>query len=369
MKISRIVRISAIGAVAALSLAGCAANEGGAGATTAPTETAAPALTGSLVGSGSSAQQVAIQSWTAEFQKANPDAQLQYDPQGSGAGRESFQQGAVNFAGSDRAFKVDEIKAGGFTACAKGSDLVEIPAYVSPIAIVFKLDGVDSLNLDPKTIAGIFAGKITKWNDPAIVATNPSAKLPDETISPVHRSDKSGTTGNFTDYLAQTAKDVWTAGSVEQWPAELGGEGAEKTSGVANAVKGGNGLIGYIDSSQAKGFSSVKVQVGSEWVEHSAAGAAATLDASKVEDGRTAGDLAFKVDRTTTAKGAYPVLLVSYLIGCTQYEDANVAALAKSFFSTAVSAEGQKSAATNAGSAPISDELRTKAQAAIDLIK
>jgi phosphate transport system substrate-binding protein len=369
VKISRIARISAIGAVAALSLAGCAANEGATPTdSAAPTSTAKP-VSGSLVGSGSSAQQVAIQTWTKLFTAANPDAQVNYDPQGSGAGRQAFQQGGVNFAGSDSAFKTADIAAGGFAACAKGSDIVEIPAYVSPIAIVFTLKGVDSLNLDAKTLAGIFAGKITKWNDPAIVATNPKATLPDATISPVHRSDKSGTTANFTDYLAQTAPDVWTAGSVDTWPADLGGEAAEKTSGVVKAVQGGEGLIGYIDSSQAKGFSSVKVKVGEAWTEHSAAGASATLDASKIDEGRTAGDLAIKVDRTTTAKGAYPVLLVSYLIGCTQYEKPEVAALAKSFFSTAISAEGQKEAATNAGSAPISDELRTKAQAAIDLIK
>lgn len=368
MKISRIARIGAIGAVAALALAGCAANEGGTGGSTdAPASSSA--LSGSLVGSGSSAQQVAIQSWTAEFQKTNPDAVVEYDPAGSGAGRESFQQGAVNFAGSDRAFKTDEIKAGGFGACVDGSDIVEIPAYVSPIAIVFTLDGIDSLNLDPATVAGIFAGKITKWNDPAIIATNEGVDLPDLAISPVHRSDKSGTTANFTDYLAQTAPDAWTFGSVEEWPAELGGESAEKTSGVANAVKGGQGLIGYIDSSQAADFSSAKVKVGDDFVEHSAEGAAITLDASKVEEGRTDGDLAIAIDRTTDAAGAYPVLLVSYLIACTEYEDKNVAALTKAFFETAISAEGQDAAATNAGSAPVSDDLRTKAQAAIDLIK
>ena len=138
---------------------------------------------------------------------------------------------------------------------------------------------------------------------------------------------------------------------------------------VVEAVKAGEGSIGYADSSQAAGIASVKVKVGSEFVEHSPEGAAIALDASKVEDGRTDGDLAFAIDRTTTADGAYPVLLVSYLIGCAEYEDENVAALTKAFFTTAISAEGQDAAATNAGSAPISDDLRTQAQAAIDLIK
>ena len=98
-------------------------------------------------------------------------------------------------------------------------------------------------------------------------------------------------------------------------------------------------------------------------------GATIALDASSIEDGRTAGDLAFTIDRTTTEAGAYPVLLVSYLIGCEQYEDENVAALTKAFFETAVSEDGQESAATNAGSAPISADLREQSLAAIALIK
>ena len=357
MKLSRIAQLGAVAAVAALTLTACAANEG---ATTAPSDTASagPALTGTLVGQGASSQQVAIQAWTAAFNQTNHDVVLNYDPAGSGTGRESFLAGAINFAGSDRAFKVDEIAKGGFGACAADSGIVEIPAYISPIAIIFNVPGVDSLNLDAKTVAGIFAGTITKWNDPAIAADNSGATLPDLAINPVHRSDKSGTTGNFTDYLSANAKDVWTWGSVEEWPA-----------GVVEAVKAGEGSIGYADSSQATGISSVAVKVGSEFVEHSAEGAAKTLDASAIEDGRTEGDLAFKIDRTTTAAGAYPVLLVSYLIGCEQYEDENVAALTKAFFQTAVSEAGQKSAAENAGSAPISDDLRTKSLAAIDLIK
>lgn len=368
MKLTRIAQLGAVAAVAALTLTACASNEGG---TTEPTssESAAAALTGNLVGQGASSQQVAIQAWTAAFNQANPDAVIEYDPAGSGTGRESFLAGAVNFAGSDRAFKIDEIAAGGFGACAADSGIVEIPAYVSPIAIIFNLPGVDALNLDADTVAGIFAGTITKWNDPAIAADNADADLPDLAINPVHRSDKSGTTGNFTDYLSANAEDVWTWGSVEEWPAGVVGEAAEKTSGVVEAVKAGEGSIGYADSSQAGGISAVAVKVGSEFVEHSPEGASIALDASSIEAGRTAGDLAFEIDRTTTAAGAYPVFLVSYLIGCEQYEDENIAALTRGFFETAVSEAGQESAATNAGSAPISADLRDKSLTAIALIK
>ncbi|KRA24136.1 phosphate ABC transporter substrate-binding protein [Microbacterium sp. Root61] len=366
MKISRIAQLGAVAAIAALTLAGCASNEGG--GATSPSASDVPTLSGTINGSGATSQQVAVQAWTAEFQGTNPEVTVNYDPQGSGTGRESFQSGAVNFAGSDRAFKVDEITAGPFDACVAGSDIVEIPAYVSPIAIIFQIDGVDSLDLDAATIAGIFAGTITNWNDPAIAATNPDAKLPDLAITPVHRSDKSGTTGNFTDYLAANAESTWTFGSVEEWPIQ-GGEAAQGTSGVVNAVKGGQGTIGYADSSQATGIASVNVKVGDEFVGHSAEGAAIAVDASPFEEGRADTDLAISIDRTTTEAGAYPVVLISYLIGCAEYADADAAALVKGFFNTAISEAGQETAATNAGSAPISDALRTKAQAAVDAIK
>lgn len=297
MKISRIAQLGAVAAIAALALSGCASNE--AGGTTAPSASDAPALTGTLNGSGATSQQVAVQAWTAEFQGANPDVTVNYDPQGSGTGRESFQSGAVQFAGSDRAFKAEEIEAGPFDACVEGSDLVEIPAYVSPIAIAFNVEGVDSLDLDPATIAGIFAGTITNWNDPAIAATNDGITLPDLAITPVHRSDKSGTTANFTDYLAQTAESVWSYGSVEEWPIQ-GGEAAQGTSGVVNAIKGGQGTIGYADHSQTADISSVNVQVGEEWVEPSAEGAAIALDASPLAEGRASTDLAYEIDRTTS---------------------------------------------------------------------
>ncbi|MFT4231087.1 MAG: phosphate ABC transporter substrate-binding protein PstS [Microbacterium sp.] len=366
MNLSRIARVGAMGAVAALALAGCASNEQSGTDTTSDSTTTA--LTGNLVGQGASSQQVAIQSWTALFNETSPDAVIEYDPAGSGTGRDSFVAGAVNFAGSDRAFTIDEISAG-FGACAEGSGIVEIPAYISPIAIIFNVPGVDALNLDAATIAGIFAGTITTWDDAAIAADNPDADLPDLAINPVHRSDKSGTTGNFTDYLSANAADVWTYGSVEEWPDGVVGEAAEKTSGVVEAVKAGEGSIGYADASQTSGISSVSVKVGDEFVAHSPEGAAITLDASEIESGRTEGDLAFVIDRTTTVAGAYPVILVSYLIGCEQYEDESIAALAAAFFETAVSEAGQESAATNAGSAPISDDLRTQTLAAIALIK
>jgi len=367
MKFSRIGATLAVTAVAALTLSACAGNEA---PKTGTTDSAAPAATqleGSLAASGASSQGTAQTAWIAGFGSVQPKVKVNYAGGGSGAGRTDFQNGTTQFAGSDRAFKVDEIAAGGFASCAEGSDLVEIPAYISPIAVAFNLEGVKELKLDAKTIAGIFAGTITKWNAPEIAATNAGVALPDLAITPVHRADKSGTTGNFTDYLKAAAPDVWTYGSVEEWPIE-GGEAAQETPGVQNALKA-NGTIGYIDASATAGLSTAEVKVGDAFVPLSPEAASAVVDASKIEDGRAATDLAYKLARDTSASGAYPIVLVSYLIGCHQYKDAAAAELVKAYFSYVVSEEGQKAAAEAAHSAPISADLRTKAQAAIDAIK
>lgn len=364
VKFSSSMKAVAAGGATLLILTGCATNE--AATTDTGKDTAASSLTGTLSGAGASSQDAAQQQgWIAGFQTANDKVTINYDPSGSGAGRESFQKGAVGFAGSDRAFKVDEIKAGPFDGCST-SDIVEIPAYISPIALVFNVEGVKDLNLDADTIAKIFTGQITKWNDPAIAANNKDAKLPDQAIVAVHRSDKSGTTGNFTDYLAAAAPEAWTAGSVEEWPADIsGGEAAQGTSGVVEAVKGGVGTIGYADASKAGDLGTVKLKVGEDFVAFSPKAAAAIVDASPLEEGRTAHDLAIKLDRTSAEKDVYPLVLVSYLVGCEKYADAANAELVKSYFDYIVSAEGQDVAAKAAGSAPISDTLREKAVKAV----
>ena len=362
MNLKRFGVPAVIAVTAALALSSCAANEGGA----APEESAST-LSGNLVGAGASSQDAAQQSWIAGFQTANPDVTIDYDPSGSGAGRETFLEGASDFAGSDRAFKDDELAAGGFAKCAPDSTIVELPLYISPIAVIFNVEGVDTLNLDAATIAGIFAGTITNWNDPAIAATNPDATLPDLAITPVHRSDDSGTTENFTEYLGAAAPDVWTYEADGVWPFE-GGEAAQGTSGVVDAVTNGTGTVGYADASRAGDLGTVAVQVGDEFVEYSPEAAAAIVDASPFAEGRAEGDLAIELDRTSTEAGVYPIVLVSYLIACGTYAEAENVELVKSYLSYIASPEGQDTAAADAGSAPISDSLREKVTAAIDSI-
>lgn len=364
LKLSTLTKAVAIGSIAAIALTSCAANE----SDTKTADKSSSSLSGELIGAGASSQGSAQEAWIAGFQTANDKVTVNYDPTGSGAGRETFQKGASAFAGSDRAFKVDEIKAGPFDSCATDSGIVQFPAYISPIALIFNVKGVDSLKLDASTVAKIFSGKITKWNDTAIAALNPDATLPDQNVVAVHRSDKSGTTQNFTDYLAATAPADWASGAIEEWPTDLGGEAAQGTSGVVEAVTNGVGTIGYADASRAGELSTAEIKVGDNFVAYTPEAAAAIVDASPLESGRTDHDLAFELDRKSTDASTYPIVLVSYLVGCESYNDAAQADLVKSYFSYIVSAEGQDVAAESAGSAPISEDLRGKVQKAIDAI-
>ncbi|MEB4613974.1 phosphate ABC transporter substrate-binding protein PstS [Leucobacter sp. M11] len=368
MKFSPVLKAAVISGIAALALTSCAANESGPAASDGSTEGASSSLSGNLVGAGASSQDAAQQAWIAGFQTDNADVTIDYDPSGSGAGRETFQQGASAFAGSDRAFKAEELTAGPFQGCAAGSGVVELPLYISPIAVIFNLDGIDSLNLDAATVAKIFSGEITTWNDPAIAEQNADAKLPDQAINPVHRSDKSGTTGNFTEYLGAAASAEWTHGSVEEWPIQ-GGEAAQGTSGLVDAVTNGVGTIGYADASRAGDLGTVNIKVGDEYVGYTPEAAAAIIDKSPLAEGRGANDLAIEIDRTSTEAGVYPIVLVSYLIGCEEYAEPKTAELVKSYFGYMASEAGQQVAAEASGSAPISADLRTKIDAAIAAIK
>src|SRR5699024_6092057 len=150
--------------------------------------------------------------WTESFMALasaeGGDITVTYDATGSGTGREQFLSGDVDFAGSDAA--MDEEEQATSPEVCTGEQAFNVPVYVSTIAVVVTRERGAELNLTPDALGGIFAGDITSWNDPAIAEHNPDADLPEEPIVPVHRSDDSGTTENFTEYLSETAADAWT---------------------------------------------------------------------------------------------------------------------------------------------------------------
>ncbi len=329
----------------------------------------AASAAGTLVGAGASSQAAAMEGWLAAYIGVSPDATVSYDPIGSGGGREQFLAGGSDFAGSDAALKPEEYEAS-IETCAGDQGAINLPHYISPIAIPYNLPSVDAtLNMTPEVIAGVFANEITNWNDPAIAELNEGVELPDLNINPVHRSDESGTSANFTDYLAQAAPDVWTFGDIEIWDdGPGGGEGAQGTSGVVGAVEAGEGSIGYADASQIGDLPAVAVGVAGEFVEFSPEAAGRIVDASERTGGNSGLDFAIEVNRTPDDATVYPIALVSYHIVCLQYEDQETVDLVKSFMTYVGSEQGQADAAASAGSAPISAEVRADIQASIDAI-
>jgi phosphate transport system substrate-binding protein len=359
-------RPAVIAIAAALVLSSCASNEGDAGstATDGPDEST---LSGTINAAGASSQGSAQEAWIAGFQTANAGVTINYDPSGSGAGRETFIAGGTDFAGSDSYLSDDEL-AGTFAACAPDTLAVDLPVYISPIAVIFNIDGVDELNMDADTLAKIFKGDITTWNDPAIVALNADATLPSSNITAVHRSDDSGTTKNFADYLFQAAPAVWTEKPADPFPYQSG-EGAQGTSGVVDAVTNGTGTIGYADASRAGDLGVAKIKVGDEFVEYTAEAAAAVVDGSPLVEGRADNDLAIKLDRLTTNPAEYPLVLVSYAVVCEEYADAEKGALVKEYVGYMASEEGQAEAATSAGAAPLSADQQANVAKVLEAIK
>jgi phosphate transport system substrate-binding protein len=350
--------------VSLVLVAGACSSDSGGGSASGSSSGSAQ-LSGELNGAGSSAQQAAQQAWIASFTADNPDLTINYDPSGSGAGQEQFTSGGVAYAGSDAYFSQDQLPAAE-QQCGGKDNLIELPVYISPIAIAFNIPNVKTLNLTPDLVAKIMRGDIKNWNDQAIASQNSGVNLPDLAISPVHRSDDSGTTFNFTDYLSQAAPDVWTDPASETWPTK-GGEAAEGTSGVVDAITNGSGTIGYADASQVGDLGTAKVEVNGTFVAISSEAAAAIVDQAKRVPGRGKYDFAYDLDRTPS-QTAYPVVLLSYELACTTYSDASTAANVKGYLNYIISQPGQEAAAQAAGSAPISDTIRQQAQTAVDAI-
>lgn len=370
MKLTPHRRIGAVAltGVVALTLAACSS-----GSSAEPGETsggdASTELSGSLAGAGASSQEKAVAGWIAGFNDTYPDVTVSYDAVGSGGGREQFLAGAVQFAGSDAALKEDELEQA--VERCEGGEAIEIPLYISPIAVVYNLPelDVDNIQLSAATLGKIFNRDVTTWDDPAIAAENPGVTLPSIGIIPVNRSDESGTTENFTEYLEAASDGAWPHEASGDWPLS-GGQSGQGTSGVIDTVSGAEGAIGYADASRAGDLGTVALKVGDEYVPFSAEAAAKVVDASPRADGATDKRLIVELDRTTTEAGAYPLVLISYSIACSTYADESDANNVKAYLSYVASPAGQERAADPgvAGSAPISDDLRGEVQAVIDSI-
>ena len=359
----------ALTATAALALtftmAACGAgNEGGDSSSGEGGDASSAA--GTIKGAGASSMEKAQNEWIAKFTEEAPDATVEYAPDGSGTGREKFINGAVNFAGTDSAMDDDEIAKAKEKGCT--GETIQFPIYVSPIAVAFNLKDVDSLNLSAPVIADIFSGKIKTWNDPAIAKENEGVDLPDTKITPVNRSDESGTSKNFSAYLSEAAPENWKHEPEDVWPIK-GGEAAKGTSGVVDTIGAGEGNIGYADASQIGDLKAAKIKAGEEFIEYSPDAAAKILESAERVDESSKTNYAVELDRGNAGEGVYPVVLVSYAVACSDYEDKEVANTVKSYLEYAVSEDGQKASAEAAGSAPLSEAATKNATDALGQIK
>ncbi|EME56925.1 phosphate ABC transporter substrate-binding protein PstS [Amycolatopsis decaplanina] len=374
MKIMRPAGAIGIVASAALVLGACgsdpAANKPqSSGAASAPSGTADVACGGKspLSAEGSSAQKNAIDIFVQAYAAKCSGQKVNYNPSGSGAGVKQFIGNQVDFAGSDSPLKDGDESEKAKARCA--ADAWNLPLVVGPVAVAYKLSGVDKLTLTPEVTAKIFNGGITKWNDAAIKAVkgNESVNLPDKPIQVISRTDESGTTDNFQKYLKVASKGAWTQGDGKKFNGGVG-NGAEKSNGVANAVKSTDGAITYVESAFAKdGLNAALIDSGSGGVELSAANVAKSLDAAKFKKEGT-NDLALDLDAIygSNVPGAYPVILATYEIVCSKYADAEVAKAVKAFLTVAAT-DGQKPLSEK-GYVPIPQSLQDKVLTAVKAI-
>jgi phosphate transport system substrate-binding protein len=205
-------------------------------------------VTAKLTGSGASFPDPIYQTWIKNYKAVAPNVEINYQSVGSGQGRKDFFGAVTDFGGTDKYASNTELKAATDpTTGTLKTDVLHIPTVLGAVVATYNLPGLDKLQFSGETLADIFMGTITAWNDPKIAADNPGVTLPDTEITVAHRSDGSGTTSIFTNYLSSVSAD-WKskvgAGDTVQWPV---GQGGEKNPGVAAIVQQTEGGIGYVE--------------------------------------------------------------------------------------------------------------------------
>ncbi|WP_130866198.1 phosphate ABC transporter substrate-binding protein PstS [Acidipropionibacterium timonense] len=393
---NRLAKITALAAVGALALTACGSNSSNSGSTPSASDSASAMATssassmdsssasastdssssamgadykptcpgGSISGGGSSAQANAINEVIKDYLAACSGAKINYSVTGSGAGIQAFIGKQTDFAGSDSALSADKGEVAKAKARCGGNDAWHLPLAAGPIAVIYNLDGVDKLTLTSETLAKIFAGKITKWDDAEIKKENPSATLPSAAISVFYRSDESGTTDNFTNYLNKAAGDVWTEKHSKSWKGT--GKGADKSAGVSQAVKSTKNSISYTEWSYAtkNSLSMAAIDNGNGAVELTGETAGKAVSAAKAAG--EGNDLKLDLQYKDTPAGVYPAVLVTYEIVCSKGLDSAKTALIKDFMSFYASSTEQKKI-QELGYAPlpsdVSQKVLTSAQA------
>ena len=322
----------------------------------------------SLNASGSTAQANAMTRFISAYQKACPGQTLTYTPNGSGAGVSEFLGNQTDFGGTDSPLSAARGEyAGAEQRC--GSDAWNLPVVFGPIAITYNLGSVDNLVLDAPTAAKIFNGQITRWDDPAIRARN-SEEMPLEAIHVVYRSDESGTTDNFQQYLDAASNGGWGKGAGKTFNGGVG-QGAPGNEGTSATVKNTEGAITYNEWSfaQAHWLYSAKIltSAGPHPVGINGDTVGKTIAGAKIVG--QGNDLVLDTSSfyQPTQPGAYPIVLATYEIVCSKYADAAVGKAVRAFLQSTIG-PGQAGLTDNNGYVPLPDQFQSKVAAAVNAI-
>jgi phosphate transport system substrate-binding protein len=303
-----------------------------------------------LNGAGSTFVYPVMGRWIQDFQQSHTNVRINYQSIGSGGGIQQVKSGTIDFGASDAPLSDQDL--------AQMVPVIQIPESAGPVCITYNLDGLDKpLQLSSDTLAGIFLGKITSWQDPLIKKDNPSEKLPNAKITVVHRAEGSGTTAAFTTYLSAVSQD-WaqqvSKGTAVKWPTGLGAKGSE---GVTGQVKQIPGAISYVELTYATQnklpVAAIKNQAGN-YVLPSTAGTTAAIDAFKdqlAKDPRTP-----IANPPATATDAYPISTLTFLIIPKDGKDAQKRAALKQFIVYVVT-DGQQGA-SGLNYAPLPDAVK-----------
>ena len=334
------------------------AGSGGSSASGATTDCAS----GTLSWDGSSAQKTAVTQWIQQYQNQCSDASINYQGQGSGAGRTAFYGGQIPMAGSDASI-ADEDRSKADARCS-GGKAINLPMVLTPVEFIYNVSGVSDLSVTPSILGKVFSGKITNWNDPEIAAANKGATLPDKTITTVHRSKDSGTTQNFAKFLTAQVPEIWTFGTGQAWKAP-GGQGAADSSALVQSVKGTDGAIGYVDGPDAtkNSLTPAKLDVGAGPVAANPDTVGKAISAAKVAGDDQ--DITLDINYGLKDAGTYPAILATYQITCTKGLPAEQGKLVKSFLTYMASQSGQAEL-PKLGYSQLPDELVSKVRSSVD---
>ena len=275
-----------------------------------------------LNGAGATFPYPIYSKWFSEYHKEHSDVQINYQSIGSGGGIRQVQAGTVDFGASDGPMSDQQI-------AESKVKVLHVPTVLGSVVLAYSIPGVNvEIKFTPEALAGIFLGKISKWNDKAITSVNPGINFPDQNITVVHRSDGSGTTYIFTDYLSKVSPDWQSAvgkGVSVRWPVGIGGKGSE---GVSGAIRQLPGSIGYVELIYALQnnilFGSVRNSSG-QFIKASLESTTAAASGVKMPAD-------FRVSITNPpAKTAYPIASFTWLLIPTHPADANKGKILKDF--------------------------------------